>query len=473
LYALSFRLEVMVHVRRKRPKAAVWVVAIIGLLILCPTTAFLIGFGPVDIGPASRDLDRAAAAYRATGLPWEAKGLTPNPPVSDAENGAAPLQQAIALFNLRHWDKDNADMQTLLSKNDFSGAEKILETYHDALSQTEKALVFKGVDFHYDWDLGPNIRFQEFAPMKGLATAFCTRARIAASKGDLNATLLDLRKAEKLAEFTGSQPTIISLLVKVALQQVMVKTFATCGAMFRGNAPALESLRNSLKGVDLKSDFTYYLRGEAYMGLAILRNFSAYGGLSGLRRMSSGDDDSGSQLPPINPDTLQRTGLPTGLWARAFADHHLKAWTLLATMLKQDGSDPVKYGPDADKVLNLTLNKRSLSGLLDEILFPVFSQAGLAPLRVAGSEEATDALLESLEIQARTGKLPTSMSQLTGHWVGPFDRQPLHMVVKGNSFRIYTPNIDGVDHGGVDPSEAKDFNDSDIVAAYPPIAKKK
>ncbi len=469
----------MVLQRGKVSRPVLVILIIFGILIVLPVLVFFIGIGPIDIAPASRDLDSAVVAYRAAGLPWEAKDLAPNPPVPDYDNAAPLINKASTYFQDKIWQKDEDKITKALIAGDYALAEKTLAPYNPALDLVAQATKLKGLDFHYDWDMGAFVLFPQFAYLKSLTKCLSYRARVEASKGDFKGTDRDLQEGLKLADLTGQTPTLISMLVKIAQQAIVFRAYAQCADELKGNAEALDTMEKSLASYQGGADFLFAIRGEQYMGIALLRNIDQYGGLLALKRSLEGSPDGDSPpQPKLNPATLQRTGLASGMWARAFMDRHLRYWTEFVTTAKRM-NDPLAFSKTMDQqAMARETTNRTLSGLLNEILLPVFSQAGVAVVRSQAEQETTEALLEAVEIQIKTGKLPTSIDQIPGTWIDPFDKKPLKLAMVGNSLRIYSVGNNLKDFGGQAPSEVKGrstddifSDDQNIIAAYPPLSQ--
>jgi len=459
---------------RRRSRAVKVTVAVVGFFIFFPLTVFFVGVGPIDIGPASRDLEDAVTAYRAEGLPWEAKDLRPNPPIADDENAAPLIEKAAPFFDFKSktWSRDSEAMGKSADSGDYKALSAELAPYDKALDMGAKAAKMKGVDFHYDWDLGPDLGLPQFSCLRNLSKGLCYRARIAAAKGDVTGATRNLELSLKLADFSGRVPTIIGVLVEVANQANAYQTYTQCAALFKDDPAALGALRASLEGYHGRADFFLGLRGEQYMGIAFIRNLDQFGGLAGVLRSSQGTYDPDEAPPPkADPAKLQRTGLPSGMWARAFLDHHLRYWTKYAETLRVNKDDVDKAAAKIDLATRLN-RPRSLSGLIDEVLLPVFSQAGQSVKRADASRDCTLALIEALQIRASTGKMPTSIGEIPGTWVDPFGKGPLHLKTDGKSIRIYSLGPSLKDYGGSDQIEGASYEESNIAAAYPPLRRR-
>jgi hypothetical protein len=148
----------------------------------------------------------------------------------------------------------------------------------------------------------------------------------------------------------------------------------------------------------------------------------------------------------------------------------------MASVMNDPQAGPIEVGKAADAISESIGKNPKASEVLALILFPIFSQAGSAEVRCQSDERSSRALLRALEIEARTGHYPTSIKQIPGTWIDPFNGKPLHLKLTGKGIRIYGVGPDLVDHGGVDRRELPKDSDTtkgyDVVALYPPFRAK-
>ena len=453
----------------KRPPARRWIIgcSVIGGIALCGIGGTLLFFAAkfVDVGQASGEAEKAAVAYRKAGFAWEQKDLTKGFEVPDSDNAAPLLNVAIANFNEK---KFNPVIKPLLRAADtkkYDEVETGLKPFNKGLDLAIVASNKKGLDFHRDWDMGPQLLFPEFATAKGLVKGLCLRAQVEFGQHQIDKGIADLRTSWKIGSLIGHEPTIISLLVQIAIKRIALDAVQRCAYIAQTDRAALTKLESFLNEPSPAPDFGYALRGEAYMGLTVVRNLDNFGGLS--RLSSSGDD---APMPPVKPSDLIRTGIPTGMMNRAFATRHFQAWTKSAESMEPFKGDPIKMSNAMEAVSEEISNKKTVSNLLNIILFPVFSQAGMSVVTLEAESRVTRALLAAMKIRSTTGKFPLGLSDIPGKWVDPFNGQPVKILHDGESFRVYSVGPNLKDDGGVVRSELHHdpFTAYDIAACFPP-----
>jgi len=432
-------------------------------VVVCGGGTFL-GLRYFDIPFASGQAESAAAAYRKAGLPWEAADLAPNPPVSKAENAAPLLKAAIASFDWTAFDKEHASLVQKLDEGQTSEVDKELSRYNRGLDSAAKAAERPRVDFKRDWDYGHDILLPEYAGAKALVRAFCLRAEVRAARNDISGTSRDLSTGLRLSALMGQEPCVIAMLVEIACNRLVFTAIQRCAAQLVKNPKGLESVATALKD-EANPDFVDALRGEAYLGLATLRNFDPL-------RDRNDAEDQGQNPPPIDPADLKRTGLPDGYFIRAFTARFFQNWTAAKALMDRFPDDPERLGHEMEAVTDRS--GPGLSNILSDILMPTYVQAGTADAVCEADRRVTAALLQALIIRAQTGRLPTRIDEIPGIWIDPFGGGPLLMKTQGDSIRIYSIGPNHEDDGGVSLRELKGDlrKDYDVVAAYPPIKKR-
>jgi hypothetical protein len=422
--------------------------------------AYLFGLGWFDVFPTARDADRAAVEYRNSGMPWEAKDMMP--PIADQDNAASELNAAMDEVDTKTLVATVSDVEKSTSANRWKEAEKSLQTVAPALELAAKAAEKSKLDFKKDWDLGPSLLFPEFQKTKCFVRLLARRARCEAAEHRPDDCVRDLTCAWRLSGLMGQTPILIGMFVEIACESIVINNAEQCAALWHGDAESLAKLQSFLAHADGEPDFVNSLRGEAYLGLAFLRNFDAYGGMLSIPALSGGPRK-------IDPSKLKRTGVPNGVWARSFATQHFRYWAAVKRMTDQLGNDPIATSKAMGVVAKQVSESPKASLLVESILLPVFDQAGDAVVKRDALLETAKALLASLIVEAKTGHLPTRIEDVPGSYVDPFTKGPLKMKITANSFRIYSVGPDLKDNGGLAESERGDSLEYDVVAAYPPI----
>lgn len=334
-----------------------------------------------------------------------------------------------------------------------------IEPFGRELDLVEVASRRKGLDYRRDWDYGSWLILPELSVAKAICKGLCVRAIVAASKGDVTGSARELGCALRVSDLTTQEPILIAALVAVAQRAIIYRAFEECAASFPKNLTDLGAFQCAFGDGGTKSDLRRALRGEAYMGLATMRNLDAWGGIRALRNASEGDPSTNG--PPLQ---LARTGVPSSLTERAMLDRYLRFWTRADAIIR--GKDEISATKALDAAEKRDSEKNTESYLFEAIILPEFSQVGTAYKSCEAQGEATRGLLAAMVYRAINGAFPRSVSQLPGTWIDPFDGKPLRISVRGDAIRVYSVGPDLVDNRGL--IRSNDSKRYDIVAAYPP-----
>ncbi len=427
-------------------------------------TAGAVGFGLyrvgasyIDFGGASSELPTAVAAYRRDGLPFLAREVAPRP--LDAAHNAAPA--IVAARAAMPGKKVDAMLTKELKRPGPSSDLLLRKDYAKPLALVESVADRPRVDFRRDWDLGPAILFPDYATMKTLAKAEVLRADRAAARGDDASALRDLTLARQLALWAGQEPCLLSMLVRIAAEQIALDGAERCLDHAAGHPERIARYGRWLRAAPPLPSFGDALRGEAWMGVPIARNFSQMGGMDGFMK---GDGPTSSP----DPKTLRRDGLPEDTTARAFLTRHLQVWDEAYRATDGFRLPPTTIGVRLDAISARLDDRKGLSYLLEHMLFPVFGQAGRAVVTLEAKRAVQLGFVEALTTHALTGRWPAHVSG-----VDPFTGGPLHVKRSASGFRVYSVGRDGKDDGGILRREAPKREDAtyDEVAAYPPVPR--
>ena len=338
-------------------------------------------------------------------------------------------------------------------------ADATLVPYARSLALLDAARKRPKVDFRRDWDLGPYVLFPEYAKMKALTKAASLAAIRAAQKGDDAAAIRSLDAARQLAVWSGQEPTLISLLVRLASEAIALNGAERCLVAAEGHPERVARYARWLAAAPRPPDFGYALRGEAWLGVVTSRNLDLFGGMESL---------SGTgKMPKVDPSRLKRDGLPDDRRERGFMTRHLQVWT--EAFRDTDGfrQSPREVSRHLDAISERIEKERGLSYILERILFPVFSQAGEAVTTLNARRAVQAGFAEALTTHALTHRWPARVSA-----IDPFTLKPLHVRTDGKGVRVWSVGRDLKDDGGFLKRELskRGAKGEDLVAAFPPVA---
>ena len=413
----------------------------------------------------AHDLDKALVVYRAKGLPWTASEVDLDKPGPPEEDAGPKLRQALALI-AKSGMTDSSHAMEIIEK-DPGGAQAVVDRYVPALKLASEATQLPRANFPKDWDMGPDVLFPELAQTKTLVKLFTIRATLEARHGDSAASNRDLIDAWSISRLMGHEPNMIAMLVQVACRAIVFATAEREITIFKDNPLALQSLGETLKKFTDEPEFSRGVRGEAYMGLALLRNASLF-----RKRYGPGLSGSDQQQPPLDTRQLVRTGNPKGFAERLLGGKLIEAYVRMHDIAERDAQNLPQLKADLKAVDDEYERDNGPSSFYRNLLAPVYNGVADALCTDRARKLATRALLEGVLKHAEGGAYPKSISEIPGTWIDPYDGKPLRVKVSSDSFRVYSVGPDLVDDGGKARVETTMYSTSyDIVAACPPAAK--
>lgn len=408
---------------------------------------------------AVSELAQAEAAYKASGLPWTAEGLRPNPPVKAEDNAAPDVFKAIRLLpsGAPSSMSSAADrMRQLRVAKDYQRLLNLINNHQSAIDQVAEAVKKPHFDSNPDWDLGEDLVFPELASMKWFVRQLAYRAEANAGLSRQKEAIQDLEAAWRLAHLIGQEPFTFFITSSNACQAIVLDSLLRCVATGNFDQAALDKLSKMLSSLP-EPDLITALRGEIYMGLAVLRNERSID--------SFASDSSDGALAKIDNWLDDRISNKTKY--KAFRTRYLQANAEIGHLLKHP-MEVHELGKSADAIVIRYEEKRGKSHRYVGYGFSLFT-SGFLNSRTRRT--ATLAILQCLRIQSQIGKLPDQIDQIPGTWTDPFSGKPLKLVRKGKDIRIYSIGPDLKDEGGATKAETT-FSNDDIVVIYPPLPLK-
>ena len=436
----------------------------------------IVGGGIVGLGltaffalyiPQKLQMDRESNALTVTlaeskelGLPFVSADL--KRPVAESDNAALTL---LPLFGKKFPSSHNQGRP--FTRYAQAGANEkalsVLATNKASIDKVVEATSKKDWYVERDFDRSIIVMYPEFASLKNAAKLLTQRAIVSAQKGDDKAALRDFRAARKLGQYSSQEPTLIGLLVAIAIDSIVLRCAENLATEFASDITKTAELQAALDSSGYPLDATDALRGEVFMIVAFMRNYDQFGGEKMMKSMIDPDfenlDDELSQKEFV-PVTA---GEPKNPQARAILNASLSVWNRL---FKEYGSYPLKPGWSAllDQEVQRLETSKSLSDRYAAALFTVFSQAEGAFKKNAYRRDVTNALLAVLRYKQGTGKLPKTLEDAGVNIKDEYGK-PVVYKVDGQSFQIYSLGANGVDDGGPTINVSQDKRDDGVV--YP------
>jgi len=406
-----------------------------------------------DYPLAAYDVAEVAARYRQAGLPWEAKDLAPEKPVSDAENAAPLIHKAMAMRTPPYDYKKMGLWSYAIQERQFGSVLKDLAKFDPVLKVAIQASKRPRLDFHWDLDMSYWMTFKEFAPVKTWVRYLTRRAEAKAGLGDVDGALDDLRAGWRLADLMGQEPLLFGLLFRIGCESIVMAGVENCAWLLKDRPEALRRLDDVLAN---RSPYEHarVVVADAYCALAGLRN------TVNIEAIDFAHEDSENPTIPIMRTPLQRTGLPDGLKARAYAAQSMRMWIEAKLILDRYGKDPEELYPRLQALGDRYGKKEQPSFALNQNeLATDFSDSFL---RADAQRNTKRALLAALLVRARTGRMPTRIAEIPGKWIDPYTKQPLRIATADGGWRIYSVGRNRKDDGGLA------LGADDIPAYFPP-----
>lgn len=275
----------------------------------------------------------------------------------------------------------------------------------------------------------------------------------------MKSALADLEAGFRMAEFSGTDPGLISMLVRIACHRIMLEA-ASRMAVAAKSESELAQIRQMVEKSRSEIQLFFYVRAELTIAAAAARNITSTAQLSSLT--------TGHSSPPAS---IIRSGPPRNAVMRAQLNKYLRHWVPIFEM-GEDVHDNAKLGARLSEMGRKVDENPDRTDMLTAILMPVFSQSVTTITRLDAHHACTLAYIDILAYKARTGSLPNSVKDLPEIHTDPFNSQPLRYRKEGKGFRIYSVGQDGIDQKGRSSSELNIKNAGDDGLVYPPQPKK-
>jgi len=437
----------------KKKRVSPWLIGCGGLGIVI---AGLVTWGVlqvVDYPLVAPRIDTVVKDYKATGLPWVASEVAA--PIPDKQNAAIEIKKAIALAEGGSFAKSDKELTERWAARDKSGIAKSLRELKPAMDKFTVASKKPSLNFDRDWNKGADILFPEFAEIKNVSKILTKRAVFRAESGDLTGAISDLETINRLSDLITQDPTLIAMLVGIAINMIG-QDGALRVAQVRSDSASLRRLIKSVEGYFDNFEMSRSMRGEAIMGIALLRNMKP----GDVKKLANMEDGPGIQYKRVD-------GVPDGMIMKAYFVRHLEAQIKVHETLQKYPDDILSACRELDeyeaKMAEGVVPK--LSQIMNAVLFPIFGQAGEAVERVRTRKQITLAIIKSLEFRNAKGRFPKSLDEVGMNYIDRVSQQPIVSLNAGGVFTVYSFGKNGVDDGGI---KDNDTGQDDYAVRYPP-----
>lgn len=439
---------------------------VVGGVITCFTiyVAFF-GIGPYDIPSRSRDLHGLIEESKRLGLPMTQQDLKPKTEVPDEENAALEVVRLAAEISkisrpndFSYFDKGTDEREQI---------ERAVQTVSPLLDEIIEEIATKpGWFIDRDYDMGMLLNFDEYPDSKEVAKYLAMRAYLSAERNDVEGALIDLTACRTLRIRIVKDPTVIALLVACAIDAIAQRACEQIVTLWEDDPQALARLEEALAKTDHVLDPRNALRGEFYFSLSTIRNLEVFGGWKEL-----GDSMDGGEPIEFDPDSLQRTGLPKGMFAKAFASGFVEEWNIVFRSFEDAQEPPRGWGKKTDDRSEAMGEKFKASEILVQILMPVFGRVDISLSQNDANQELTKALVRVVRFRAENGRLPESLEEAGAAFPDTFNNgNPIKAILTEDEVRIWSIGPNGVDDQGL--PRHRDHKERDDFSIYWPAGER-
>jgi hypothetical protein len=146
--------------------------------------------------------------------------------------------------------------------------------------------------FWVNYDAGFASLLPHLARMKGCSQFLALHADAALKAGDRETALQDIILSFRLIEASRGEPTVISHLVRIAMEQIALQPVWEGLADRQWNDADLVALEGGLRKMDFLADYRFAMRGERACNLWAV-DFIRKAGISGLSEMGVSENNAG------------------------------------------------------------------------------------------------------------------------------------------------------------------------------------
>jgi hypothetical protein len=416
-----------------------WWIGILGagglcvLLVGCKTAS-----APVkasdgsDLQAMSARLDVEWERSRGLGLPLRQDELKAHVPAD--ENAALVLAPILKGNRLMPLGKVAADFA-----EGGPGAAAVKKTLAAFKKDLDLVVATRRSEWEYerDYDRGTAVLYPEYYSVKLLTKGLTFRGLLAAKEGRISEALADFEAARRMAQWTYQEPNLIGLLVTIADETVALRGYEMAAHEWRNDPRALDRLLASLQSIQYKMTLKRALEGEFYIALSTQRNLGKIG-----------ENAAGASTFTGEPT---RDGKPESVGARGPLAATMDLYNACFEKFNAEGWDTNQAGAWLAKAAADKTRESGLSYIQPSIYFEAFAKLDQPLARRDVGVELTELLIRARIAKARTGTWP----EIKGS--DPFGGgKPYRSSVEGDSIRIWSLGVDGVDDGG-SPTGNKDF----------------
>jgi hypothetical protein len=302
------------------------------------------------------------------------------------------------------------------------------------------------VRFSRDWNAGLAMLLREAQDMRSASRVLQLEWELLARADDLEPALENLRARMRMAETLRHEPILISLLVRIAIQSVVLDDLRRLAATDRLTDEQLAALQALVRQFDSHAQLPETMIGEratCYHAFHLVRLFNV-----DPDRAFDGADGQGS---------LETTHDIAGVSRPEDCAAALKYLTTIRAAAELPLPQALDAADQADQQLRDLLADRSiltrLRYMMTMMLSPATNAVFQADARAVALRDLTDTSLAVRRYRLKHGQPPEKLADLIPDFlpavpIDPFDGQPLRYRVTDDHVLLYSIGRDRADDGG-------------------------
>jgi len=328
-----------------------------------------------------------------------------------------------------------------------------------ALRLAEVAAKTPSCDFEREWERGPYLSFPEYSAVRYVARLLSVRAVLYADAGEPKKAFADVRTGMILARHVGTDPTIIAMLVRIAIEAIMGRAVEQLVMEHLDDPQFLQEARAAATSCGPLPDVEYHMRAEVVIGRECA-NMLRRGG-----RLPESEHTSPATRQPLS--ALLGRRLMTDAWEARLINYYRSVFRVIRTY-KHDPRQLSRALRHLDEQEDAESRRHPMTNLLLTIVRPAMGPTADKITELAARQTVREGLLQIAEVRQRTGRLPRSAEELGALLPrDPFSSRPLVYRPSNTGFLLYSVGRNGKDDGGQIPPVGAAGPPPDITLVYP------
>lgn len=305
------------------------------------------------------------------------------------------------------------------------------------------------------------IMFPEFAAMRHGVRLLYAQSQLLSLQGRFTEAIEAMRTGLVVARHAGNEPTIISMLIRLALESISLSGLRKIMYFSNGKPDVAASIRQAVEACWKPTDYSDALRGEAFMGYRMLE----VGKKLGPSAWAQYTEDDGKHAGKVKPGKMS-VGERTA-WHAMISNNQA---IILDRIMQAVAASKAPFSESRPKLKSIFQESRrseefdQWQGYAD-ILSLDYSTPAEKCANISAHASVTRLAAAILEWREQNGKWPDNLgTAIQPTPSDPFDGKPLRYRLEDRGFVVYSVGPTGKYDGGSPLIKPKS---SDAVFRYP------